>query len=130
VGGAIVTLPDGTSQQTIHKQPGHGPYLWAVVWTDSRNNTQNVSVFSFWNDAAQMRDRLQANGHIAQIDLATDNVRKVSDVESPATDLLQALKTLTDHAQEQYPHFESERGQRDIAQALAAIHNAERTVQS
>jgi hypothetical protein len=125
-----VTLPDGTIQQTIHKQSGHGPYLWAVVWFDARNGVQNVSVYSFWGDAAQMRDRLQANGHIAQIDLATDNTRKVSDVQSPARELLEALKTLTDHAQEKYPHFESERGQRDIAQALAAIHNAERTEQS
>ena len=70
------TLADGTIQQTIHKQAGHGPYLWAVVWTDSRNGTSNVSVFSFWEDASQMRDRLQANGHAAQIDLAVDNTRK------------------------------------------------------
>jgi hypothetical protein len=125
-----MTLPDGTIQQTIHKQSGHGPYFWAVLWFDARNGASNVSVYSFWDDATQMRDRLQANGHIAQIDLATDNTRKVTDVQSPATDLLQALKTLTDHAQEQYPHFESERGQRDIAQAVIAIHNAERTVQS
>jgi hypothetical protein len=126
-----MTLPDGTIQQTIHKQSGHGPYLWAVVWFDARNGVQNISVFSFWDDADVFRKKLEANGHIAQIDLATDNTRKVSEVQSSATpDLLEALKTLTEHAQEQYPHFESERGQRDIAQALTAIHNAERTVQS
>jgi hypothetical protein len=77
-----VTLSDGTIQQTIHKQSGHGPYFWAVVWIDARNATQNVSIFSFWDDAASMRDRLQANGHEAQIDLATDNTRKVAEVQS------------------------------------------------
>lgn len=41
-----------------------------------------------------------------------------------APDLLAALDTLTDHAQEVYPHFESERGQKDIAQALAALAKA------
>jgi hypothetical protein len=39
-------------------------------------------------------------------------------------DLLAALETITAHAQEAYPHFESERGQRDIAAALAAIQKA------
>ncbi len=39
--------------------------------------------------------------------------------------LLEALSTITEHAQETYPHFESDRGQRDIAQALAAIAEAE-----
>ena len=41
-----------------------------------------------------------------------------------APELLEALRVLVDHTQEQYPHFESERGQRDIAQALAAIAKA------
>ncbi len=41
------------------------------------------------------------------------------------TELLNALKVLVDHAQETYPHFESERGQRDIARALRAIGLAE-----
>jgi hypothetical protein len=35
--------------------------------------------------------------------------------------LLKALCVLVDHAQEQYPHFESERGQQDIRRALEAI---------
>lgn len=38
-----------------------------------------------------------------------------------APDLLAALKILADHASETYPHFESERGVRDIAAARAAI---------
>jgi hypothetical protein len=36
-------------------------------------------------------------------------------------DLRSILLTLTDHASEMYPHFESERGQREIAQARAII---------
>jgi hypothetical protein len=35
--------------------------------------------------------------------------------------LREALDVLVDHAEETYPHFESERGQRDIAQARAAL---------
>ncbi len=35
--------------------------------------------------------------------------------------LLAALQVMVDHACERYPHFESERGQRDIEQARAAI---------
>ena len=42
-----------------------------------------------------------------------------------APDLLETLKVLVDHAQEQYPHFESDRGQRDIGHALNAIARAE-----
>lgn len=42
-----------------------------------------------------------------------------------APELREALAVLLDHAQEQYPHFESERGQRDIAAAQAAIAKAE-----
>lgn len=39
-------------------------------------------------------------------------------------ELLAALVVLVDHAQETHPHFESERGQRDIKAALDAIHKA------
>jgi len=35
---------------------------------------------------------------------------------------LDALRVLVDHAKETYPHFESERGQRDIAQAEAVLN--------
>jgi hypothetical protein len=43
-----------------------------------------------------------------------------------APDLLAACKVLADHASEVYPHFESERGQADIAAARIAIAKAER----
>lgn len=42
-----------------------------------------------------------------------------------APELLEALRVLVDHAQEAHPHFESERGQRDIGAAIAAIAKAE-----
>lgn len=71
------TLADGTIHQTIHKQPGHGPYLWAVVWVHSHTNETCVTVFSFWEDARSRRDALRANGHVATIDLAVDHTRKV-----------------------------------------------------
>ena len=38
--------------------------------------------------------------------------------------LVKALETMTDHAEEVYPHFESERGRRDIKQARAALAQA------
>ena len=38
--------------------------------------------------------------------------------------LVAALQKMTDHAQETYPHFESERGQADIKQALEALELA------
>jgi hypothetical protein len=41
-----------------------------------------------------------------------------------APDLLEALIALVDQTWEQFPHFESERGQENIAQALAAIEKA------
>jgi hypothetical protein len=34
---------------------------------------------------------------------------------------IEAVETLVDHAEEMYPHFESERGQRDIAEASAVL---------
>lgn len=39
-------------------------------------------------------------------------------------ELVHVLKVMVDHAKETYPHFESERGQRDIAQAEAVLEKA------
>jgi hypothetical protein len=43
-----------------------------------------------------------------------------------AEQLAEALRVLVDHASEMYPHFESERGQRDIADAQAALAQFEK----
>lgn len=40
-------------------------------------------------------------------------------------ELVEALAVLTDHARETYPHFESERGQREIAAARAILSKCE-----
>lgn len=48
-----------------------------------------------------------------------------TDLITAAPELLEALRVLADHAQEKYPHFESERGQADIKAALGAIAKAE-----
>ena len=47
-----------------------------------------------------------------------------ADLIAASPDLLAALEVLTKHAQEVYPHFESERGQRDIRAAIDAIAKA------
>lgn len=42
-----------------------------------------------------------------------------------APDLLETLKAMVDQAKENYPHFESPRGQRNIVNAMTAIAKAE-----
>ena len=84
--------------QTIEKQDGHEPYLWAVVWKDKQSGQQNVSVFSFWEDARERCEAFQANGHEAQIDLAVDNTRKV--VKHP-TELERLDKAMCVHPEDE-----------------------------
>ena len=73
------TLSDGTIHQTIHKQAGHGPYLWALTRCGKDGGESSISIFSFWADAARAADAFESNGWITSIDLAVDNTRKVSD---------------------------------------------------
>lgn len=47
-----------------------------------------------------------------------------ADLIAAAPAMKAALLTLVEHAQETYPHFESERGQCDIAAALEALSQA------
>ena len=72
----MATLADGTIEQVVRKQPGHGPYLWAVVWIDGGTGQQNLTIFSYWEDATAFCTAIEANGHTARIDLAVDNLRK------------------------------------------------------
>lgn len=39
-------------------------------------------------------------------------------------ELVNALEAMIDHAQEKYPHFESQRGQDDIERAKKAVDDA------
>lgn len=47
--------------------------------------------------------------------------RRAQAMAASHKDLLGALLVLVDHAEEPYPHFESERGKMDLAQAHAAL---------
>jgi len=67
-------------------------------------------------------DFLRGNRHGTTLETVNADARLIA--ASP--DLLEALRVLVDHAQERYPHFESERGQRDIKAALDAIAKATR----
>lgn len=54
-----------------------------------------------------------------------DIAQKIVRAVNAHDELLEALRVLVEHAQETYPHFESERGQVDIKNALNAIAKAE-----
>lgn len=71
---------DGLIRQVVVKQPGHGPYLWALVWKPKyARETPRITVFSDWMDLAQQRRTLEENGHeIVMFDLAVDNCRRNS----------------------------------------------------
>lgn len=53
--------------------------------------------------------------------LATESQAECERMQKRIAALEYALKTMVDHACEMYPHFESERGQRDIEQARNAL---------
>ena len=66
----------------------------------------------------------EANSHEEADAFQSGWRRAETEWEKKTADLLAALEVLTKHAQETYPHFESERGQQDIKAALAAISKA------
>lgn len=79
-----------------------------------------------YEDSTETIRSIPGNHWIASMDSfdgAVDDDANAALIAS-APDLLTALRVLVDHAQETYPHFESERGQRDIAAAIAAIAKA------
>lgn len=74
-----------------------------------------------------------ARAQVRQWHRSTDQNRKagakmVEEIADRAVNahagLVEALEVMTDHAGEKYPHFESERGQRDIKQAQAVLAKA------
>jgi len=46
---------------------------------------------------------------------------RAEEAERKLKDALESLRTLVEHAGEKYPHFESERGQKEIAEARALL---------
>ena len=55
---------------------------------------------------------------------------EIIELKAVNVELLAILTTVINHASEMYPHFESERGQREIAEARKAIERAELRPQS
>ena len=76
--------------------------------------------FSYWIDSAK-------HTPIADVRAYPNGLSEANAVVlALAPDMLRLLQTLTEHASETYPHFESERGQAELAEARALIARAGR----
>lgn len=92
-----------------------GPWHWIEARTQMHLNNRENSCF------AQISMPIPKGKETEW----TKRMRADANLIAQAPRLLAALKTLVDQAQEKYPHFESERGQKNIALALLAIQAAE-----
>lgn len=72
--------------------------------------------------------KITTEGALGYIALMGQSDTTVADARliAEAPNLLHALIAMVDHAKEQYPHFESVRGQTDITLAETAIRRATR----
>lgn len=91
-----------------------GPWSYRPIPNDSTDPNR-----LYWVD-----DSTGTGAPIADIFNTGDTAEYNARLIAAAPDLLEALIILSDHAREQYPHFESPRGQEDIERALAAIERA------
>lgn len=94
------------------KLPAHTPGPWKV--------TDRFEISMDDGDVQPLVATVNADDASVSNEQAEADARLIA----AAPDLLDVLRVLTDHAKETYPHFESDRGQRDIAAALAAIAKA------
>lgn len=60
----------------------------------------------------------------AHYETQTPELEAIRELKITLRGVLYVVATLTSHAQEQYPHFESERGQKDIRAMLEEVQNA------
>jgi hypothetical protein len=91
-----------------HYAPGDNPYQYKLV--EVMNESGGIHE---WTSYRMTRAEFYAylNGLCDGLDLVNTK------------ELTTALSMLVDHASEQYPHFESERGQAELAQARQLLAN-------
>jgi hypothetical protein len=88
-----------------------GPWTYHPLPTDNKDPNRVYCV--------------DANGsQIADIFNTANNAEENAALIAAAPDILEALIDLLGHAMEQYPHFESPRGQEEIDRARVAIAKA------
>ena len=102
----------------MQSEAKHTPGPWRILDPSSPVPHEHVRVVVGKGRTA--RDTVASAAAYRRAEECEANARLIA----AAPDLLEALRVITSHAQETYPHFESERGQRDIAAALEAIRKA------
>ena len=73
--------------------------------------------------AGELRNRMKRDPALA-IKITEKAIVERDRLKAINAELLAALEVLADHAAETYPHFESHRGQVDLARAHAALAKA------
>jgi hypothetical protein len=74
------------------------------------------------NTAVEIKETGEVVCWMESLDVEINESRAI--LLATSSELLWALEVMVDHAQEMYPHFESERGQIDIAYAQFVIAKA------
>ena len=97
----------------------HTPGPWGIAVPEQTDAVQRLVTFE-GSEYGQAVATIHGPGWGATQEGMQANARLIA----AAPELLEILQTITSHAQETYPHFESERGQLEIAEALTAIAKA------
>lgn len=84
---------------------------WFWEWNDGtidiKNGMGTVCMLDRWNDETE-----------------ETNAKRIVNAVNNHKELVETLGTMVAHAKEQYPHFESLRGQKDIQQAEQVLNKA------